>query len=80
MSIVFIVFVLIDSIDYVNCINSINRINPGVLNFSVMQLKDNSNEPTDSGMTFWSRKGEIFEVTSIYWHLQISHEVCLRSK
>ena len=60
------------------CIDSINRnnlIDPGIINFSAQQLKDNSNYPTDSGMTFWGKKGELFEVTGIYWNFQIFHEV-----
>ena len=63
--IVSIVFVLIDAIgsvnhidriDIIELIDHINRIDfidPGVLNYSVMQLKDNSNDPTNSGMNFW---------------------------
>ena len=76
-------FVLIDAIDYVNRINLIDFIdfiNPGVLNYSVLQLKDNSNDPTNSGMEFWVKNGEIFKVTGIYWHLQIFHKVCLINK
>ena len=75
--IVSIVFLLIDAIDSVN---NINRIDPGVLNCSAMQLKDISNEPTDFRITFWGKNGEIFEVTGIYWHLQIFNKVCLRNK
>ena len=84
--IVSIVFVLIVAIDSVNCIDHIdniyriNRINSGIFNCSALQLKDNSNDPTKSGMTFWGKKGGIFEVTGIYWHLQIFHEVCLKKK
>ena len=87
--IVSVVFVLIDAIDSVNridridCIDRIDRIyiiNPGVLNCSALQLKDNSNDPTNSGMTFWCKKGELFEVTGIYWNLQIFQDVCLRNK
>ena len=85
-SIVLIVFVLIDaidSVDIIDCIDRIDRINridPGVLSCSALQLKDNSNGPTNSEMTFRVMMGEIFEVTGIYWHLQIFHEVYLGNK
>ena len=76
-SIKLIVFVLIYAIDSVNCID---HIDPGILNCSALQLKDNSNDPKNSGMIFWGQKGELFEVTGIYWHLQIFNKVCLRNK
>ena len=75
-SIVSIVFVLIVAINYFNSINRIDRIDriePGVLNCSALQPKDNSNDPTKSGMNFSGKKGELFGVTGIYWHLQIFH-------
>ena len=75
--IVLIVFVLIDAIDYVYCVN---RIDPGVLNYSALQLKDNSNDTTNSRVTFLGKEVERFEVIGIYWHLKIFHEVCLRNK
>ena len=81
--IVSIVFLLIDAIDYVDPIkfvDRINRINPGILNYSALQLKDNSNNPTNAGMNFWGQKGQLFEVNGIYWHLQIIYEVCLINK
>ena len=68
---------MIDVIDYVNCIDCIS---PGVLRYSALQLKYNTNDPTNSGMNFWGKKGELFEVTSMYWNLQVFHEVCLRNK
>ena len=77
ISIISIVYVLIVTISYVNLIDCIN---PGVINCSALQLKDNSNVPTNSRMTLWGKKGEIFEVTSIYWNLQIFYKVCLRNK
>ena len=80
ISIVFVLIVAIDSANCINCIDHINRIDPGVLNCSALQLEDNSNDPTNSGMTFWGKKGGLFEVTGIYWNLQIFHEVCLKSK
>ena len=52
ISIVSIVFVLIDAIDSVHRIYFIDRIDPGVLNCSSLQLKDNSNDPIKSGMEF----------------------------
>ena len=64
-SIILIVFVLIVAIDSANCINridNINRIDPGVLNCSALQLEDNSNDPTKSGVNFWGKKREVFEV------------------
>ena len=85
-SIVLIVFVLIDAIDSVNLIDSINRIDcinridPGILNCNVLELKNNSNDTTNSKKTFWAKKGRMFEVTGIYWHLERFHEVCLRNK
>ena len=66
--IVLIVFLLVVTIDSVNCINCIDRIkcidriDPGVLNCSSMQLKDNSDDPTKSEMTFWGKKGEILRL------------------
>ena len=42
-----------DSVNRIDCINRIDRIDPGVLDYSALQLKDNSNDPTNSGMTFW---------------------------
>ena len=57
---VLIFFVLIDEInsgDRINRINRINHINPSILNFSALQLKNNANEPTNSGMTFGAKKG-----------------------
>ena len=78
--IVFLLIFVIYSVSRINRIDRIDRINPGVLNCSALQLKDNSNDPTNSGMTFWGKKGDIFEVTGIYWHLQIFHEVYLRNK
>ena len=74
--IVSIIFVLIDAIDSVN---RIDCIDPGVLNYIALQLKDNLNDPTNSGVNFWGKKGLRFEVTGIYWYLQIFHEVCLRN-
>ena len=74
ISIVSIDFLLIDAIYIINRIDSIHlidRIDPGFLNYSALKLKDNSNEPTISVMSFWVKKGEIFRVTGIYWHLQI---------
>ena len=65
-SIVSIVFVFIDAIDSVDRIDRINYIDPGVLNCSALQLKDNSNNPANSGMTFWGKKGEPFEVTGFF--------------
>ena len=47
-------FVLIDTIDSVD---RINRINPEILNCSVLQLKDNANDPTNSGVNCWGKKG-----------------------
>ena len=64
-SIVSIVFVLIDTLSSVDQINCINRIYSDVLNCSALQLKDNSNDPTNSGMTFGGKKGGFFEVTGI---------------
>ena len=57
------VFVLIDAIYYVD---NINGIDPGVLNYSVLQLKDDTNDPTNSGMNFCVKKGEIFKIAGIY--------------
>ena len=74
---------MIDEIYSVNCIDHIDhidRIDPGVFKYSALQLKDNSNDPTNSETTFWGKNREPFEVTGIYWHLQIFHEVCLRNK
>ena len=79
-SIVSILSVLIDVIDSVNRINPINPIDPGVLNFSELQLKDNANDPTNSRMTFWGKRGGNFEIAGIYWHLQIFCEVYLINK
>ena len=56
--IILVVFVFIDAIDYVDCIIHINFIDPGILNCSEIQLKDNSNVPTNSGMAFWGEKGK----------------------
>ena len=64
---------------FFNHINGINFINHGVLNCTVMQLKDNSNNPTNSGMTFWGKKWELLEVTGSYCHLRIFHKVCSRN-
>ena len=58
--IISIVFVLINTID------SVNRMDPVVLNCSVLQLKDNSINPTNSGMIFWGKTGEPFKITDIY--------------
>ena len=67
ISIVSIVFILIDAINsvdhinYVDCIDHIDRIDcidPGILNYSALQLKDNSNDPTNSGMIFWGKRGD----------------------
>ena len=58
ISIVSIVLILICAIGFVNRIDSINFINPGVLDCRVLQLKDNANDPTNSGMTFWGKKGD----------------------
>ena len=58
ISIVLIVFVFIGATDAVDHINCINRANPGVLNCNALQLKDNANDPTNSGMNFWGKKGE----------------------
>ena len=79
-SIILIIFIFIDAIDSVDSIDSIDRIDTGILNCSSLQLKDNKNGPTDSGMNFWGLKGQIFDIAGIYWHLQIFHEVCLRNK
>ena len=49
---------MINEIDYVDRIERINCINPGVLDCSELQLKDNANDPTNSGMTFWVKKGD----------------------
>ena len=54
-SIVSIVFVFIDAIDFIDRINRINRIDPGVLNWSVLLLKDNWNDPIKYGMEFWGK-------------------------
>ena len=78
--IISIVFVLIYTITSIDSIYFIDCIDPGLLNYSMIQLEDNSNEPTNSDMTFWGKKGGLFRVTGIYWHLQIFHEVCLRNK
>ena len=81
--ILLIVFVLIDainSVDRIDRINRIDHIDPGVINNSALQLKDNSNYPINYGMTFWGKKGENIKVTGIYWHLKKIHEVCLRNK
>ena len=62
-------FVLIDAINYVDRINHINRIDTSILNSSALQLKDNSNDPTNSGMTFWGKKGKfsrLLAFTSIW--------------
>ena len=75
-----IVFVFIDAINSVDRIDSNNFIDPGVINFSVLHLKGNSNDPTNSGVTFWGKKGVLFKITGIYWYLKIFHEVCLRNK
>ena len=58
--IVSIAFVLIDAINSVDRINRINRIDcigPGVLNYSALQLKYNSNDPTKYGIKYWVKKG-----------------------
>ena len=57
------VFVLIDAIYYVD---HINGIDPGIHNYSVLQLKDDTNNPTKSGMNFCGKKGEIFKIAGIY--------------
>ena len=84
-----ILFICIDAIDSVNRIDRIDRIDrinsndcidPGFLNFSALQLKYNSNDPTNYRMNFLDKKGGNFEVTVIYCHLQIFHEVCLKDK
>ena len=49
-------FILIDAIYSIGSIDRINHINPGVINCSALQLKDNSNDPTNSGITFWGFK------------------------
>ena len=54
---------------FIDAIESIGCIDTGVFDFSAIQLKDNYNDPTKYGITFWGKKGEIFEVTGIYWHL-----------
>ena len=72
-SIISIVFVLIDEIGSVNCINHIDRIDPGVLNYSALQLNDNSNDLTNSGINFWGKTRKFYEVTGIYWYFQIFH-------
>ena len=56
-SIVSIVFVLIDAINSVNHFGRINCIDRGVLRCSALQLKNNSNDSTNSGMTFGVLKG-----------------------
>ena len=75
-----IVFVFINAIDSVDIIDCRNLINPDVLNCSVLQLNDNTNDPTKTGMTFWGKKGEPFEVTGIYCNLRILHDFCSRKK
>ena len=69
VSIVFVFIVAIDSINFIDRIDRTNHIDPGVLNCSALQLKDNSNYPKISGMIFWVKKGGFFGVTGIYWHL-----------
>ena len=73
-------FVLIDAINYFDCFNRINHINPENLNFSALKLKDNENDSTNSGMNIWGKKGKLFKITGIYWHLQRFSEVFLRNK
>ena len=34
-------------------IMKVDCIDPGVHNYSALQLKDNSNDPTNYGMNFW---------------------------
>ena len=53
---------MIDAINYFDRINRINRIDPGILNFSTIKMKDNANDPTNSGMTFWGKKGELLRL------------------
>ena len=67
--IVSILFIFIDAIDSVDRIYRINVIDHGVLSCSELQLKDKSNDPINSGVIFWGKKGEILEVTEIYWNL-----------
>ena len=70
-SIIFILlifFVFIGAVDYVDRIDSINCINHGDLYCSLLKLKYNSNDPTNYGINFWVKKGEILkllEFTSI---------------
>ena len=64
-----IVFVFIDAINYIDPIYCINLINPDVLNCIILQLKDNENDLTNSGMTFGDKKGGLFDITGIYWYL-----------
>ena len=48
---------------FINCIHRV------VLNFSALQLKANSSDPTNSGMTFWTKKGKFWRLlafTGIY--------------
>ena len=66
-----VVFVLIVVI---GCGDRINRIYLGVLNCIALQMKDNSNDTEKSGMKFWGKKEELFEITGIYWNLKIFHE------
>ena len=66
VSIVSTVFVLLDEIDYVDCINRINFTYPGILNCNALQLKDDANDSTNSGINLWGKKGELFNITGIY--------------
>ena len=57
-----------DRIDCISCIDRIDRINcidPGVLNYCALQLKDNSNEPTKSGIIFWVKKGNFLRLLAV---------------
>ena len=61
-SIVSIVLLLINAIHYVDRIYPINHIDPGILNCSMVQLKDNKNYPTKSRMNFWGKKENILRL------------------
>ena len=52
VSIVSIVFILADAIDSVDRIDHTNHIDPGIINCSALQLNNNANNPTNSGMNF----------------------------
>ena len=58
--IVFILFVVIDFVNRIDRTDCIDRIDSRVLNCSALQLKDNPNDPTKSGMTSWGKKGKLF--------------------